>query len=548
MSQEAQSDKGHFPPQPTVEHLLTIFRRIDAGGIVIPAFQRAFVWEKPDVIELLRSVVNGYPVGSLLMWTSEEDILRPSESPDVPFPSSATKLPVNYVLDGLQRLSSLYGVFHFGTATHNPKFDVLYDLRSGTFVHRDDPKAAIEAAVPLSSLFQPRKLLSVQQNLLDFPDADLLIDRLLWLQGRFQEYMIPIVTIKNRDVKDVVVMFERVNSTGVKLSRVDFIRAITWKSEYDLASSMKALQEICQKEAFELDDDTIVKCIAWQLGIDPEANSLLQLRNKSPSELMSATSAAAESLQKTIMFFRTRMSVTNSVFVPYEGQILSVFAHVKALGDLSPEVENRLYSWIAITSFGEILQGRPENYIARLLRSAGGMDFFEDVPIWLERGILQPVAYRRLLRGKALTSSFTMMLIHNGARSLIDGRILDPAVYTHDFAIGDYAPIIPIDDVKVKLKEKSAYARILGNVVLSPGAEGTMLARMPLEATIAQIDKLTDRKSVLKSQLLTEDCIDALRRGEFESFLEMRSEEVKGTMRRIASVGFPEYDRTGTAP
>jgi len=109
--------RSAYPPQPSVEHLTTIFRRIDSGKIVVPAFQRTFVWELADIIALLESVYKGYPIGRLLLWAVDHDFLRVSDSSEIPFPKSKPEFPLSYVLDGLQRLSSLYGVFHFGDRT-----------------------------------------------------------------------------------------------------------------------------------------------------------------------------------------------------------------------------------------------------------------------------------------------------------------------------------------------------------------------------------------------------------------------------------------------
>ena len=127
-----------FPPQPSVEHLTTIFRRIDSGKIVVPAFQRTFVWELDNVIELLESVYSGYPIGSVLLWAVDHEFLRLSNSPEIPFPKSKPEFPLSYVLDGLQRLSSLYGVFHFQDSTVETIFDIVFDILDQRFIHSSE--------------------------------------------------------------------------------------------------------------------------------------------------------------------------------------------------------------------------------------------------------------------------------------------------------------------------------------------------------------------------------------------------------------------------
>lgn len=37
---------------------------IDNSTLVLPPFQRSFVWKRPDIRDFIDSVYNGYPVGS----------------------------------------------------------------------------------------------------------------------------------------------------------------------------------------------------------------------------------------------------------------------------------------------------------------------------------------------------------------------------------------------------------------------------------------------------------------------------------------------------
>src|SRR5271157_1822295 len=124
-------------PQPSVLHLVTIFRMITSGEIRIPAFQRDFVWREKQMLELLESVVEGYPIGSILLWAVDEPMLKIAPTELTSFPLVPEKFPTSYVLDGMQRLSTLYGVFHFGTSTKDPRFQVYYDLQNAAFVRTD---------------------------------------------------------------------------------------------------------------------------------------------------------------------------------------------------------------------------------------------------------------------------------------------------------------------------------------------------------------------------------------------------------------------------
>ena len=201
-------------PQPSVLHLLTLFRQISAGEIRIPAFQREVVWKEKQIVDLLQSVKAGYPVGSILLWYVERPILKvASESSS--FPSVPEKYPTSYVLDGMQRLSSLYGVFNYGISTTDSRFNVWYDLGTEVFLHEEDLQLdQANSSVPLSALFVPRSLLTHQSRLSNLDDADILIERLIDLQSDFQDYMLPVVQISGDDIAPIVTIFEKINSTG----------------------------------------------------------------------------------------------------------------------------------------------------------------------------------------------------------------------------------------------------------------------------------------------------------------------------------------------
>jgi uncharacterized protein with ParB-like and HNH nuclease domain len=53
--------------------LSTILDHIDSGHMALPQFQRGYVWDEKQVLELLESVSRGFPIGSLLLWRVEQE-------------------------------------------------------------------------------------------------------------------------------------------------------------------------------------------------------------------------------------------------------------------------------------------------------------------------------------------------------------------------------------------------------------------------------------------------------------------------------------------
>ena len=56
---------------PSAVKIDKLIARVAQGDIKIPAFQRHFVWDQEQVIELLDSIYHDYPIGSILLWNSD---------------------------------------------------------------------------------------------------------------------------------------------------------------------------------------------------------------------------------------------------------------------------------------------------------------------------------------------------------------------------------------------------------------------------------------------------------------------------------------------
>ena len=83
--------------------LAAILDQIDSRSVLLPEFQRGYVWNRDQVRGLMRSLYRGYPVGGLLTWETQADgsLVRRAA-----LASPALRM---LTLDGQQRITSLYG-------------------------------------------------------------------------------------------------------------------------------------------------------------------------------------------------------------------------------------------------------------------------------------------------------------------------------------------------------------------------------------------------------------------------------------------------------
>ncbi|RMF64786.1 MAG: DUF262 domain-containing protein, partial [Calditrichaeota bacterium] len=87
-----------------------LFTEIDTGRIKIPQFQRDFVWDKEQTARLIDSLIKGFPIGTFIFWKTKEKLREVRDIGNVSLPDTPPGEFVYYVLDGQQRITSLYAV------------------------------------------------------------------------------------------------------------------------------------------------------------------------------------------------------------------------------------------------------------------------------------------------------------------------------------------------------------------------------------------------------------------------------------------------------
>lgn len=511
-------------PEPKVQYLKSILQKIAVGELRIPAFQREFVWKEEQIIKLLDSLFRGYPIGSLLFWQVSKQELTVQTEPQIPFPNVPISYPLSYVLDGLQRLSVLYGVFN--EKQEDEIFKVLFDLRKQYFVHQKDAVSK-DACISMSHLFSPLHLLETQSKLAKLDDAKSLIDSSVKLHTAFQEYMIPTVTITERQVKDVVAMFERINSSGTPLDAVDFMRALTWSEQFDLNEEVQKLQKELAKSEFSIKEEILVKVIAVMAGKDPESTSMFELRDTDPAKLHDAAQRTISSLQSSISFLRDEFNISSSDYVPYETQILVLSKYFNT-EKRSPSSDKALKRWFITTGFNQELRGKADTYVSALIHAAEELAEGNIEALQLRVKIVDAdLLDKRFIRGKALSAAFGCLLASSGARSLISGEPIDPDEVMHEFDGINYPGLLSLSDIQ-SLLPNAISNKIFANVILSPAAESKYFRKTSARSALSKSkSKLGDQfDDVLKSQFISAEAFDAYEAEDFNQFLRLRAKSL----------------------
>jgi hypothetical protein len=207
---------------------------IDAGDIGLPDIQRPFVWATTKVRDLFDSMYRGFPVGYLLFWANAEVNGARSIGTD----EKGHKLPRLLIIDGQQRLTSLYAVFRGHPVLtqdyRETRIEIAFRPRDATFAVAD---AAIrrdpEYIANISELWTTGKKsfalitdflkkLEARRPLTD-DERDTLSENLNKLIA-LDNYPFTALEIADTvDEEQVADIFVRINSEGTPLNQADFI-------------------------------------------------------------------------------------------------------------------------------------------------------------------------------------------------------------------------------------------------------------------------------------------------------------------------------------
>lgn len=209
----------------------TILDQIDLGSMALPEFQRGYVWNRNQVRRFINSLYHRYPVGSLLVWVTK------TETANTRGDATITPGSVKLILDGQQRITSLYGLIRgkapeFFEGNVSTITGLFFNLEEETFQFYSAPKMKGDRLwIDITELMQPDmfgKYIGELYSKDGFSKkkADLYTRRLNSLAGiKNIQLHIEEVTGEDKTTDVVVEIFNEVNSGGTKLSKGDLALA-----------------------------------------------------------------------------------------------------------------------------------------------------------------------------------------------------------------------------------------------------------------------------------------------------------------------------------
>lgn len=422
---------------PEVVFLGKLVERVADGKIRVPRFQRAFVWKQPDLSALLDSVLRGFPIGSILVWDTEEKI---ESSPSIG-PVAISPRPdglVGYLLDGQQRVSTLVGTLRLA-GDADPIVDqidwgVYYDLDEQEFICRrrqEDPPGPryfpVRSLLGTAEFFDAcRRIMSdagegVAQRRLDEADR---------LANAFRDYQLPLIHIREADLESAVTVFARLNRTGRKMAADEMVSALTYQEgQFHLARMLNEFKSELKKRGFgNLDRVFLLRSVLAALDRDIYAKDWADLMVKPEvrEKLPKAFDDAAQGIRRALDLLG-RFGVTSDRLLPYGLQLVLLGEFHRICPRPMPETVEILKRWFWVTSFTGWFGGVNTAQAKRALEEIRGLarGASEEFQVVDLDASAQPFPDRFDARS-ARVRAFLLYLASLRPRSLHGGGELDP--------------------------------------------------------------------------------------------------------------------------
>lgn len=346
-----------------------LISKITAGQIRIPSFQRGFIWDADRVAHLMDSIYKGYPFGTLLFWRTKIPLNSERKLGPFELPKKDLDFPTDYVLDGQQRATSIFGVFQSGLKAadgeNDSAFKIYFDIgaapnvQDSSFLFVADEEVDPQRHFPLRLLFNPpeyRKYLAK----VDEPTAQL-VDN---LYTRFTQARIPVQTFETNERAAVAIVFERINRMGVELDTLQLLSAWTWSEDFDLQEEFEDLAEALEPFGFKgvgEDSDLLLRCCAAIISGDASPAAIIEMKGVQVRERFTEIK---KGVLGAIDFLRSNCKVHSASYLPFSNILvpLSVFFSTTKEQDTVPSENQRrvLLRWFWRTIFSRRYSKRLE--------------------------------------------------------------------------------------------------------------------------------------------------------------------------------------------
>lgn len=366
-------------PQNQTKKYDFLFSDIDSGIIKIPKFQRSFIWTKEQTASLIDSIIKGYPIGTFIFWQTKDELRHFKEIGNTPLPDTPLGTPAKYVLDGQQRITSLYAVRKGVIFTVDGKVvdykDICINLDAE--VESDENSVLVE---PPSN----QRYISVHDllnnNITSFISSysSEELEKIDTYKKRLTTYDFSTIMVIDYPLDIACDIFTRINLGGTELTLFEIMVAKTYDIErdFDLLQQYELLIDN-NNNGKDLEDagfntipaQTVLQCVSACLRSEIKRRDILRI---SKENFIDAWEPVKDAIFMAVDWLTSHLRIPVSDMLPYNALLipLTYLFYKKNFQPLTPR-EGTLYEqyfwWASLTNrFSSAVETKMEQDLHRM--------------------------------------------------------------------------------------------------------------------------------------------------------------------------------------
>jgi hypothetical protein len=497
--------------------LADLMKAVDSGAAQLPEFQRPWVWDDSHIRSLILSVIKDYPVGAAMFLEYGSESLQFKHHPIEGSKASADKEPSALILDGQQRLTSLYNALYSkdpvvwrnkdGKLTDARFYYLSIEKALDPDADDDDIVISVPESRVVTSAFGKNIELDLSSRDKEFSQKMFPLNLILssdeeqrWMNDYYawfkydlevikqfsalvtriivpaQKYTMPVITLGADTTREAVCnVFEKVNTGGVSLTVFELVTAIFAIDGFRLREDWEARRQKYFSDELlcvvsETDFLTAVTLFSsYKAGktVSCKKKDVLALKLSDYQEcadiMCEGFKTAGRLLQEERVF--------SCKYLPYSSQLIPLAAICAALQDgnriNTVSVRDKVKQWYWCGVFGELygsaLESRYANDLVQVVKwvNADGV-----IPKTITDSFFNPVRLLGLQsRQSAAYKGIMALILKNRASDFISGMDTDFTVYFEENI--DIHHVFPQNYCKDRGYGKEKWNSILNKTPLS---------------------------------------------------------------------------------
>lgn len=418
-----------YQPKPGTLLYSNMLNDIETGKIKIPQFQRKFVWTLEQTASLIDSILKGYPIGTFIIWETDERLRSVRNLGGADLPETPAGARVQYVLDGQQRMTSIYVALKGAKMKNEDGIQVDY---SQMYI---DLEAAVDEQIVVSAKESNHEGRYIK--VVDLLNADILwlathyaqelLGKISAYQKAIMTYQFPKIDVTDAPIDVATEIFTRINVTGRPLSLFEIMVAKTYDAErnFDLSEKYDLLMEdLSEVDYGTISDSTVLQVISVILANDCTRKRILKLDK---AAFIDVWDKAENAIKTAVDYFRTSYRIPVSQLLPYDSLIVP-FAYYfyhhadKPLDDQRRYLEDYFWHCVLSSRFSNAAESKLTQDIKSIDEILAEKKPTYDYPIDISYESL--VGHGYFSAGSAFIKGMLCILAYHEPKSFADNAIV----------------------------------------------------------------------------------------------------------------------------